>query len=69
MKLKVTDKGLVIPKIYLEGISEVEIKKENGVIVVVPITDSDPIFELGKKPVVCGSSNASEEHDKYLYDV
>jgi len=28
MKLKVTDKGLVIPKTYLEGISEVEIKKQ-----------------------------------------
>ncbi len=69
MKLKVTDKGLVIPKTFLEGISEVEIKKQNGFIMVVPITDVDPIFELGKKPVVCGSPDASEKHDKYLYDV
>lgn len=69
MKAKVTDKGVVIPKKYLEGISEVEIKKENGFIMVIPITDDDPILELGKNPVVCGVSDASEDHDKYLYDV
>jgi hypothetical protein len=68
MKVKVTNDGVVIPKIYFEGVEEVEIKKENGLIMVIPITDVDPIFELGKNPVVCGIPDASEQHDKYLYD-
>ena len=68
MKVKVTDKGLVIPKTYLEGIEEVEIKKENGLILIVPITDIDPISELGKNPVECGSPDASEKHDQYIYN-
>ncbi len=69
MKVKVTNEGVVIPKTYLEGVEEVEIKKENGLIMVIPITDNDPIFELGKNPVECGIPNASEQHDKYIYDV
>ena len=67
MKAKVTNEGLVIPKKYLEGIDEVEIKKENGFIIVIPVTDGDPIFGLGKNPVDCGVADASEQHDKYLY--
>ena len=50
MKVKVTDQGVVIPKTYLEG-----------------ITDIDPISELGKNPVECGASDASEKHDQYIY--
>lgn len=67
MKAKVTEQGVVIPKEFLEGIEEVEIRKENGSIVVVPTSTSDPILELGKHPVVCGAPDASEHHDKYLY--
>ena len=68
MKVKVTDKGVVIPRTYLEGIREVEIRKENGLILIVPVPDIDPISELGKMPVECGSPDASEKHDKYLYN-
>ncbi len=67
-KVKVHNEGLVIPKTYLEGVEEVEIRKENGLIFVVPITEEDPILELGKNPVPCGLSDASEQHDKYLCD-
>jgi hypothetical protein len=67
MKAKVTDEGVVIPKKFLEGIEEVEIKKENGFIIVIPIMDVDPILALGKNPVDCGLADASEQHDKYLY--
>jgi hypothetical protein len=67
MKAKVTEHGLVIPKELLEGIDEVEIRKENGLIVVVPITGGDPVLELGKHPVQCGVPDASEHHDKYIY--
>lgn len=68
MKVRVTDEGVIIPKTYLEGIEEVEIKKENGLILIVPITDIDPILELGKNPVNCGTPDASEKHDRYIYD-
>lgn len=68
MKIKVSDRGVVIPKTYLEGGEEVEIKKVNGLLLIVPITDIDPISELGKNPIECGLSNASGNHDKYLYN-
>lgn len=68
MKLRVTEKGVVIPKAYLKGIEEVEIKKENGLILIVPITDTDPLLELGKNPVQGCTPDAAEKHDKYLYD-
>lgn len=68
MKVKVTDKGVLIPKAYFEGVEEVEVKKENGLVLIVPITDTDPILKLGKDPVACGIPDASENHDKYLYN-
>ena len=67
MKAKVTERGVVIPKEFLEGVEEVEIRRENGLIVVVLTTRGDPILELGKNPIVCGVPDASEHHDKYLY--
>ena len=50
----------------LAGVEEVEIRKEDHRIVISPLT-SDPIFNLGKHPVECGVSDASEHHDSYLY--
>jgi len=72
MKVKVTEQGVVVPKEFLEGVEEVEIRKENDLIVVVPIAvvptnKNDPILEFGKHPVTCGVSDASELHDRYLY--
>lgn len=68
MKAKVTEKGVVIPKEFLEGIEEVEIRKEDHRIVVVPTIEcGDPILDLGKYPVVCDAPYASEQHDRYLY--
>jgi len=67
MKAKVTEKGVVIPKEFLEGIEEVEIRKADGLVVIVPTTKSDPILALGQNPVECGAPDASECHDKYLY--
>ena len=58
---------LSIPKEFLEGVEEVEISAENGLILVRPSTETDPILELGKHPVVCSVTNASENHDAYLY--
>ena len=67
MKAKVTKCGLIIPKEMLAGAEEVEIRREDHRIVISPVTKSDPIFNLGKRPVECGVSDASEHHDKYLY--
>jgi antitoxin component of MazEF toxin-antitoxin module len=36
MKAKVTKDGVLIPKNFLEGVEEVEIRKENGLILVTP---------------------------------
>jgi len=108
MIIKVTENGVLIPKDLLTGITEVDIRKQNGVIVVIPagkngpiddigkeqvsefdannpqfgsarglikisddfdepIRADDPIFNIGRNPVSCGISDASENLDKYLY--
>lgn len=76
IKTKVTAQGVLIPRQLLEGIEEVEIKKENGVITIMPMeqmnsngscSQHDPIWNLGENPVECDISDASGQHDKYLY--
>lgn len=67
MKAKVTKRGLIIPKEMLTGAEEVEIRKEDHRIVILPIGKGDPILNLGKHPVECGVPDASEHHDRYLY--
>ena len=66
MKTKVTEQGVLVPKKYFKGIEEVEIRKENDLVVVVPITD-DPILQLGRRPVSDDVEDASENHDQYIY--
>jgi len=67
MKAKVTEKGLLIPRRVLKGAKEAEIKEENGIILVIPIKEDDPIYKLGKNPVNISVQDASVKHDKYLY--
>ncbi|MYC15513.1 MAG: hypothetical protein F4Y39_17460 [Gemmatimonadetes bacterium] len=64
------------PRKLLEGIEEVEIKKENDVITIMATgqrysysrrTQLDLIWNLGENPVECSILDASEQHDKYLY--
>ncbi len=62
----VTEEGLLIPKEWLIGIEKVEIRKKDNIIMIKPFEKDDPIFKLGTKPVSCGVSNGSEEHDKYV---
>lgn len=72
MLVRVTEDGFVIPKHLLPGVHEVEVRVENGMVLVVPAPDAagaeDPIFGLGKSPVECGIPDFSENHDKYIYD-
>jgi hypothetical protein len=66
MKTIVTEQGVLVPKKFLKGIKEVEIRKDKGVILVVPVT-ADPIFALGSQPIADDITDASEYHDAYIY--
>jgi hypothetical protein len=66
MKTKVTDQGVKVPKRFLKGVKEVEIRKADGVILVVPVSD-DPILALGSHPIADEITDASEHHDRYVY--
>jgi virulence-associated protein VagC len=68
VKVKVTKQGLLIPKQLLEGVEEVEIHKQQEVLLIVPITDKDPILQLGSQPIVDSVDDASINHDLYLYN-
>ncbi|HJQ33617.1 MAG TPA: hypothetical protein VJ866_15640 [Pyrinomonadaceae bacterium] len=67
MNAKVTDEGVLIPRELLRGAEEVEIRQEDGRIIVVPKTADDPLFKLGSNPVECSAPDASENLDRYLY--
>ena len=49
IRTKVTEQGVLIPRTLLQGIEEVEIRKEDNVIFVTPTAHADPILELGKQ--------------------
>ena len=66
MRTEVTDQGLVIPKTLLEGMKYVEIRKENNVILVIPLASEDPLLQLGQNPVTDDVTDASVNHDRYL---
>jgi hypothetical protein len=68
MRTKVTEHGVLIPKTWLEGIDEVEMHKEQNVIIVMPVTANDPILNLGKQAISVDVDDASANHDRYLYD-
>ena len=68
MRTKVTENGVNIPKAWLEDIDEVEIQKEQNMIIVVPVQADDPIRALGTQPIILEVEDASLRHDRYLYD-
>jgi hypothetical protein len=67
MRSKVTEQGVLIPRQMLQGLEEVDIRKEQGVILVVPVSSTDPVIELGTDPIADEAQGASEKHDQYLY--
>lgn len=68
MKISVKENGVLIPKRLFKGVKEVEIHKERNVIVVTPtMLTEDPITELGRHPIQSGTTDASLNHDEYLY--
>ena len=66
MKVKVTENGVTVPRELLDDAEEVEIRKENGKVIVTPLPKVDPILGLGENPVACGAPDASEHLDRYL---
>ena len=50
MRTKVSKDGVLIPKDLLPGITEVDIRKQNGVIMVIPAGKDDPISDIGEEP-------------------
>ncbi len=67
MKIKVTERGLTIPKHYLPDVNEVNVRKRNGVIIVSPVDTDNSVFRLGKNPIDLDIEDASVNHDKYIY--
>jgi virulence-associated protein VagC len=67
MRSKVTEQGVVLPKQWFPGVDEVDIRRENNRVVVVPFRGDDPISELGKNPLTVDVDDASDNHDRYLY--
>ncbi|CAN5572983.1 hypothetical protein BH24ACT22_BH24ACT22_11730 [soil metagenome] len=81
MKVKVTEDGLLIPKEVAErlGSDEVEVFEEPGRLLIVADTAStgravagsddkeDPILSMGEDSVDDVITDASENHDRYLY--
>lgn len=79
MKVKVTKEGLLMPKEVAErlGSDEVEVFEEPGRLLIIAEPASpgdtrseakeDPILSMGEDPVNDGITDASENHDRYLY--
>lgn len=67
MKTEVTEQGIIIPKHLLEGVKEVEIRREKNYILVIPLSGEDPISRFGANPVSDNITDASINHDEYIY--
>jgi virulence-associated protein VagC len=68
MKTRVTEHGVLIPKDWLLGVEEVEVRRENGAIVLTPVPPADPVLGLGRNPVAVDVTDASVNHDRYLIE-
>jgi hypothetical protein len=78
-RFPVTDQGVVIPKTWFGSATEVELREDNGRLVLSPVSHpaedraepwdpDDPIWAWGNDPIDAGVFDASVNLDKYLYD-
>lgn len=67
MKAKVTKRGVTVPKELLEGMDEVEMYRQDGAVIIVSSRDKDPVFEIGDNPIDDEITDASVNHDHYIY--
>jgi virulence-associated protein VagC len=68
MKLKVTEKGVLIPRELLGESQFVEVTQEQEKIIITTIKKTSSIWELGTNPVECDVKDAAIKHDYYLYN-
>lgn len=66
MRAKVSEQGVLIPKQWLEGVDEVDIRRERNLILIEPVAETDPVLSLGTRPIVVDVGDASLHHDRYL---
>jgi len=71
MKGKAGEKGVRVPRQLLGDAEEVEIRDEEGRIVIEPVRkakqeDEDPVTDFGQNPVSCGANDASANRGQYL---
>ena len=67
MKTRISEQGLLIPKQWFEGVEEVEVRRENDRIVIVPLGVEDPIHKLGKQPITVAETDKPANADDPLY--
>ena len=67
MVAQVTEQGVLVPKGLLGGAQEVQIVEAPGRVIIIFDPKKDPIWELGKSPVQLDVTDASVNHDKYIY--
>jgi virulence-associated protein VagC len=67
VKTRVTEQGIIIPREMLEGLDEVEIRRQDGMIIIEPASARDRIFDIGKNPIDADITDASVNHDQYIY--
>jgi hypothetical protein len=68
MRLKVTDAGVVIPREMFPDVEEVDARVEGRLVILTPVRDvDDPLWQMGNDPASCARPDASEDHDRYLY--
>ena len=69
MLTKVTEEGVIIPKELLEGVTEVDIRKQNGIIVVVP-TGKENASEASRQTRLHSARSWVEiPEDDPIYDI
>ena len=67
MIARVDENGLLIPKTMLGNQSQVEIREKPGCLMIIYDPAADPIWGLGKNPVVAPETDVSMNLDKYIY--
>jgi virulence-associated protein VagC len=67
MKTRVTEQGILIPREMLEGLDEVEIRRQDSMIIIEPAGAHGRIFDIGKNPIDAEITDASVNHDHYIY--
>lgn len=69
MRIPIPSTGLVIPKQWLGNADEAQVEQHDGVVTISPVLKSadDPLWQVGQDPIDDEITDASTNHDRYLY--